>query len=144
MSSNEQTFVQLLKSNRQSVTQARLKVFSALLGQEPMSMHQLVGSVPTIDRASVYRIVELFEGLGIVQRLHTGWKYKLELSDTFADHHHHMTCTRCGNTTTMNEGELEQLMDRLAAHYDFTPTAHQIEIQGICKVCASLPTRARS
>lgn len=98
-------------------------------------MHTLVARVPHINRASVYRAVDLFERLGIVQRLNTGWKYKLELSDKFAEHHHHLTCSRCGRTVPMNEAELETVIERLAKTHNFTPTAHQIEIQGLCNTC---------
>ena len=120
-------------------------LFTALLGEEPMSMHDLVGKVSGVDRASVYRSVELFERLGIIQRLHTGWKYKLELSDKFSDHHHHLTCSRCGKTITMNEGELELIIRKIAAHHNFQPSSHQIEVQGLCAECrATQATRARS
>lgn len=99
-------------------------------------MHQLVERVPAADRASVYRAVDLFERLGVVQRLNTGWKYKLELTDKFAAHHHHLTCLQCGHTTPMNQTELEQVLEKLAASHGFTPTAHQIEIQGYCSNCS--------
>jgi Fur family ferric uptake transcriptional regulator len=140
MQSAVERFKVLLKSHGQSLTSARMAVFSALLGQEPLAMHDLVARVPDIDRASVYRAVALFERLGIVQRLNTGWKYKLELSDKFADHHHHMTCTQCGTTIAINENELEELLGRLAATYGFMPTGHQLEIQGLCRVCLSKRT----
>jgi Fur family ferric uptake transcriptional regulator len=110
-------------------------VFDALLGKEPLDMHTLVEKSAQVDRASVYRAVELFERLGVVQRLYSGWKYKLELSDKFAEHHHHLTCVRCGKTTPMNEHELEALITKLAATHGFTPSAHQIEIQGLCAQC---------
>jgi Fur family ferric uptake transcriptional regulator len=135
MSSAQERFRQLLKHNGQSVTTARMAVFEALVGQEPVTMHALVSRVPDNDRASVYRAIELFERLGVVQRLNTGWKYKLELSDKFAEHHHHLTCTNCSSTTAINEVELEQLLARLAESYSFTPTAHQLEIQGLCSDC---------
>jgi Fe2+ or Zn2+ uptake regulation protein len=135
MSSTRDAFKELLKANGQSVTKARLQVFEALLAQEPMAMHHLVARAGQVDRASVYRAVDLFERLGIVQRLNTGWKYKLELSDKFAEHHHHLTCADCGKTIAMNEGELESIITRLAAAHNFKPTAHQIEIQGLCADC---------
>src|SRR5688572_29390322 len=125
----------ILKSAGFSVTKARLGVFNALLGHEPLSMHDLVERAGNIDRASVYRAVELFEQLGVVQRLNIGWKYKLELTDKFAEHHHHLTCTHCGRTIAMNEDELEQLIARLASAHDFTPSSHQIEIQVVCADC---------
>lgn len=138
MSSPRDAFRALLKSNGYSITKARLSVFNALLGHEPLDMNALVSKTGQVDRASVYRAVELFERLGIVQRLHTGWKYKLELTDKFAEHHHHLTCVRCGKTTAMNERELEALIAKLAAAHHFTPSAHQIEIQGVCADCARL------
>lgn len=105
-------------------------------------MHELVGKVRGVDRASVYRAVELFERLGIVQRLNAGWKYKLELTDKFAEHHHHLTCINCGRTIAMTETELEDVISRLAANHGFSPTAHQIEIQGYCDMCAIPPAQA--
>jgi Fur family ferric uptake transcriptional regulator len=138
MSSAYDTFATLLKTSGYSLTAARKRVFTSLVGQEPISMHQLVEQADGIDRASVYRAVDLFERLGIVQRLHTGWKYKIELTDKFAAHHHHLTCTQCGKTTAMNERELETLIEALATHYGFAPTAHQIEIQGLCADCKAI------
>lgn len=135
MSSATENFTQLLKDNGQSVTAARLAVFAALLGSEPIPMHELVQRVGQIDRASVYRAVGLFERLGVAQRLNIGWKYKIELTDRFSDHHHHLTCTSCGKTIPMNEHELETLISKLAADHDFAPSAHQIEIQGLCQNC---------
>jgi len=135
VSSPKESFVQLLKAHCQSITTARQRVFEALVGQEPLSMHELVGRVNQVDRASVYRAITLFERLGIVQRLNTGWKYKIELTDRFNEHHHHLTCASCGKTITMNESELETLVSKLARQHGFTPTAHQIEIQGQCQNC---------
>ncbi|HET8669519.1 MAG TPA: Fur family transcriptional regulator [Candidatus Saccharimonadales bacterium] len=130
-----ETLTNLLKQHGYSVTQARIAVFNALLGQEPMSMSQLVKKAADIDRASVYRAVDLFERLGIIQRLNTGWKYKIELTDKFTEHHHHLTCIQCGQTTTINEQSLEHFIDQLACTHGFRPTAHQIEIQGVCAPC---------
>ncbi len=138
MSSARDDFIDILKNNQQSVTKARLSVFEALLGQEPLDMHTLVARVPKTDRASVYRAVELFERLDIVQRLHTGWKYKLELTDKFTAHHHHLTCINCGRTIPMNEAELERVIEDLAKAHHFRPTAHQIELQGYCHRCSAV------
>lgn len=140
----KEVFSQLLKENGQSITKARLAVFTALLGHEPMPMNELVKRVGHIDRASVYRAVSLFERLGVIQRLAVGWKYKIELTDHFAEHHHHLTCTNCGRTITMNETELEALISKLAAGHNFAPTAHQIEIQGLCSECSRPHERSQN
>jgi Fur family transcriptional regulator, ferric uptake regulator len=142
MSSAQETFKQLIKEAGYSVTAARSAVFGALLDQEPLRMQELAQRVPDVDRSSVYRAVELFEQLGIVQRLNTGWKYKIELTDKFAAHHHHLTCTVCGKTVAMKEGELETFIETLAHSHGFVPQAHQIEIQGLCAQCAAKESAA--
>jgi Fur family transcriptional regulator, ferric uptake regulator len=136
MTSARDKFRLLLKEQGYSVTRARVRVFDALTGQEPLSMHDLVARASDIDRASVYRTIDLFENLGLVQRLNTGWKYKIELSDTFTQHHHHLTCINCGKTVAMNEQELERFIEQLAREHGFKPSAHQIEIQGVCGGCS--------
>ena len=57
MTSNAEQFNALLKASGKSVTKARLAVFGALLSQEPLSMHALVGKVREVGRASVYRVL---------------------------------------------------------------------------------------
>lgn len=135
MSSLNDRFAAILRGHGQSVTKTRLHIFEQLVGQEPMSMAELVARCQRTDRASVYRSTALFEELGIVQRIHQGWKYKLELSDAFADHHHHLTCVTCGATTAINEDELELFIERMAQQYQFVPKTHQIEVQGTCAAC---------
>lgn len=138
MSSKKERFTAMLREHGYSITNARLAVFQAFLDNPaPMSMSVLTAATPHIDRASVYRTVELFEQLHIIQRIATGWKYKLELSDRFTDHHHHLTCNRCERIIKLNEGQLEQFIDDVARRANFRPTAHQIEIQGICQECAA-------
>lgn len=136
MSSEQDVFAALLKQNSQSRTKARQAVFDALAAADnPLSMGELVARVKDADRASVYRAVELFETLNIAQRIHTGWKYKIELSDRFTAHHHHLTCERCGKNVAMSEDDLEQFIKKVAARHGFSANAHQIEIQGICATC---------
>src|ERR1700709_2400788 len=88
---------ELLTAARTSSAVPRKIIFDLLLNQEPQSMQVLVhGAAGRVDRATIYRTVELFERLGIVHRLNIGWKYKIELSDVFTGHHHHLYCTNCG------------------------------------------------
>jgi Fur family ferric uptake transcriptional regulator len=140
MASPKEVFRNLLKAHGYSVTSARLVVFDVLIGREPMSMHDLVDEAKSIDRASVYRAVELFEQLSFAQRIYSGWKYKIELTDTFMGHHHHLTCIACGRTVPMSQQELEGFIDALAKQHGFTSTAHQIEIQGLCPTCQAKKT----
>jgi Fur family ferric uptake transcriptional regulator len=125
-----------LKASGYSLTQPRLIVLEYLLNREPVAVSSLTKALsPGIDRASVYRTITLFQTLGIIQRHTVGLKYRIELTDMFAEHHHHFTCVHCGTVTSMNEQALERFVDKLAQHYGFTPTEHQIEVQGYCKNC---------
>ncbi|HSX15398.1 MAG TPA: Fur family transcriptional regulator [Candidatus Saccharimonadales bacterium] len=132
-------FRQTLKSEGQSVTNARRSVFEALLHQEPLTVAELVARCVRIDRASVYRAIALFEELGIVQRLQTGWKYKVELAGAFHDHHHHATCLLCGHSAVLSEDvTIEDRLRNLARQVKFKLERHQIELQGYCAACQEL------
>lgn len=127
----------ILKQGGYSVTKQRLYVFGLLEGKEPMAMHELYAQAKDqLDRASLYRTVALFEALGIVQRVNIGWKYKIELSDRFAEHHHHLTCLKCHKVIPISEQELETFLNGLARSYRFQPLEHQVEVQGYCADCA--------
>lgn len=136
---------QALHTANQSLTHSRRLVFEALLDHEPQTMHDLIASCgPTIDRASIYRTITLFERLGIVQRLQIGWKYKLELSNNFQRHHHHLTCLQCSKIYPLAaDPELERRMHTVAKQLNFLPQDHQLEIRGICSTCQKQKRRAQ-
>ena len=127
----------ILKEKGHSLTKPRKKVFELLFGQEPQSMQVLVKRAEgQVDRATVYRTVELFEQLGIIHRLNIGWKYKVELSDIFAEHHHHFYCTNCGQTYKLAANSmLETMIDSMAGKNGFSPRSHQLEVFGLCPNC---------
>ena len=129
----------ILKDNSYSVTQARSLVFDLLWDHEPQTMHELdVRAKDRIDRASIYRTMNLFERLGLAQRVIVGWKYKLELSDVFTHHHHHISCLKCGKVLSIKEDEtIERLIKTFAEKYKITAERHQFEIQGHCEKCLS-------
>lgn len=131
-------YIETLKKAGYSNTAARQKVFEVLLGQEPQTMAEVASSLQnTIDRASLYRTIALFEQLGIVQRLQMGFKYKLELTDLFSDHHHHISCLGCGKIVALTEHEqIERMITVLAKRHGMTAEKHQLEIQGYCASCS--------
>lgn len=139
MTSSIELLSRTLKDNGYSVTKSRLTLFQALEHSEPLSMNYLVRAVsPSVNRASVYRVVALFEQLGVVQRLQFGWKYKLELSNDFQEHHHHLTCVHCGKLLAFKEPlKLQQILAEIASSNDFVMQQHQLELQGICQRCAT-------
>lgn len=136
----KQLFYQTLKQHNYSITQPRKIVFELLWLQEPQSMNQLVKrSKDKIDRASLYRAIDLFEKLELVKRIYIGWKYKIELNEQFSHHHHHLTCLECGKIISFEEGTgIEKVLRELAHSNNFEIKDHQLEIQGFCSSCKAL------
>jgi Fe2+ or Zn2+ uptake regulation protein len=127
---------QALKQHHLSFTKTRKQIYDVLSRNEPLSMPELLLTLPSMDKTTVYRNIELFERIGVVQRLQIGWKYKIELTNEFQDHHHHVTCLVCGQTTALPEDTLlEQRLHDLTAAQGFAPENHQIEVTGTCKNC---------
>jgi len=139
MSQMNQEIATILKNNGLSVTKQRLVVFELLEDREPITMYELYDLARgKLDRASLYRTISVFEELGIVRRINIGWKYKVELSDKFAEHHHHLSCLKCHKVIPISEQELERFISGLAMRYNFKPVEHQVEVQGYCRDCIPL------
>lgn len=133
-----ETLKSILKAGGNSLTKPRKVVFDLMLNQAPQSMQVLVQRAKDkVDRATVYRTIELFERLGIIRRLNIGWKYKIELTDAFSGHHHHMYCTNCGRVFDLPDNPmLETMIDTVAAKSGFAPRGHQLEVFGLCVNCS--------
>ncbi len=132
----EQLKAVLAKGNHH-LTQARLKTFELLVHPEPQSIREILSkNNGDIDRVTIYRNIDLFEKLGIVHRLYVGWKFKLELSDQFIPHHHHLSCLQCQKIIDI-EGEqsIDEFIKKVSAQFNFLPQQHHFEVSGYCHDC---------
>ena len=101
-------------------------------------MKQLIKNNPKVDRASVYRTIDLFEQLGIIHKINIGWKYKIELTDLFHNHHHHLHCNVCKIVIPLAEDTiLEERIALMASKSGFEIKNHQLEIVGTCASCST-------
>lgn len=129
-------FRKLLKAKGYFVTKPRLRLFAMLQQHNTLTIRELIARLPHQDQATVYRNIKVFEELGIISRLHLGWNSKLELSDAFEHHHHHITCTSCGKVWVLKEDPLvEEHIAKLSKKNGFRPMDHQLEIRGLCQSC---------
>jgi Fur family transcriptional regulator, ferric uptake regulator len=90
----------------------------------------------SVGRASVYRIVDELERLGLVAKLEVGQgiaRYEPHRPD--GDHHHHMVCARCGEVIPFADDELEATIDRVAERVTFEVDEHEIVLHGSCSDC---------
>jgi Fe2+ or Zn2+ uptake regulation protein len=130
-------FKQILSSNGYRLTYAREATFKLLISPEPQSVSQILAKASgKVDRVSVYRNIEVFEKLGIVHRIYVGWKYKIELSDEFIAHHHHLSCLECGKIIDIeDEKHINDFIYEVAERFGFEPRRHQFEVDGYCIDC---------
>lgn len=131
-------FQELLKKHGHSLTQPRLRVFEALQEtNEPITVVDLADQLLSVDKVSVYRTIDIFEKIGVVHRVWTGFKSKIELAEAFSSHHHHFTCLKCGRTIPLESAVLEQDLKGLELIYGFTLLQHSVELGGHCSDCAN-------
>lgn len=129
-------FKKLLKQEGYFVTAPRMRMFGLLQRHPALTLKELIRLTHKHDQVTVYRTVDLFERIGIINRLRLGWHTKIELSDLFQHHHHHVTCIRCGKIIDLEEdNDIENNIARLTKRLGFTPTDHQLEIRGYCQHC---------
>lgn len=131
-------FAELLKQHGYSVTTPRKVVFEVLYSYGLQTMSQLITRSKGIDRASTYRAIDILEKIGAVSRVPQGFKYKIELSEKFLPHHHHITCSNCGRQSDIELGTLEILLEKIAVDNEYTLQSHKVELQGICSECKLL------
>jgi Fur family transcriptional regulator, ferric uptake regulator len=137
----EENFKKALRKNNLFLTSDRIRLFQELKSLEsPCSIAQLVALTKgDLNTTTVYRNLEIFEEIGVVQRLYSGWKYKVELTDSYSPHHHHMICNKCQAVISFNEPEnIITALDEFAKSYSFKIESHSLELKGTCKSCCML------
>lgn len=128
-----------LRRSGYRVTQAR-RVLIEVLAQAPghMTAPELVEAVgmqaPGVGRASVYRNLELFTRVGLVQSSTLGGAAATYML-TPTKHHHHVVCIDCHKTVEFDECVLRELEARLGEQMGFQFEGHLVELYGRCPDC---------
>ena len=129
-------FKQLLHEKGVRLTQPRMVIFDVLNhADKPVAIQDIVKRSAGADRSSVYRTLELFETLGIIATMYTGWKKRYELSGAFKPHHHHLQCTRCGELVELDTPVIEKISRDIAKKQQYILTGHHFELSGVCPHC---------
>lgn len=127
---------QTLKQSGSSATKSRVAIFDSIRQHGPVGTGVLIKDVGKIaDRATVYRALELFEKLGIINRIWYGPEPLVELSEVFTPHHHHALCQNCGRAIDIVSSELESVLSALAKKSHFLALGHTVELTGYCERC---------
>ena len=90
-----------------------------------------------VSRASVYRILDQLERLGLVQRVETGQSMvRFERMHDHEEHHHHLVCDGCGLVTPFSDAGLEKAIRSLSERVPLSVSEHEIVLHGACPDCS--------
>jgi Fur family ferric uptake transcriptional regulator len=120
-------------------TRQRLRVLEEL-AREPhdATAQKLFGRLrdggERIGLATVYRTLRALADHGVVDVLaHSAEESCYRVCSD--EHHHHLVCTGCHRVVEIADCDLDDWLDRMAAAVGFVPTAHQVEVAGLCADC---------
>jgi Fur family ferric uptake transcriptional regulator len=90
-----------------------------------------------VARASIYRILDELERLGLVQRVQVGHDMtRYEPIRTGEGHHHHLVCEDCGAVTPFADAGLEDAIRKLSRRLPMRVAEHEIVLRGSCETCS--------
>ena len=93
-----------------------------------------------VGRATVFRALELFEELGMVERLDLpNGEHAYVVCEPA--HHHHVVCQRCGRGTEIEDCGMDAVAREILARTGYVVDSHRVELFGLCPECAALATR---
>ena len=126
----------------------RSAVLELIAGQEcVLSAREIADELRSGGRevgvATVYRTLELLEGLRLLQRLDVGGEYARyeQALPGVEHHHHHLVCDECGRVTPFEDAGLERAIVRLAGRLDYAVGDHDVILRGTCPQCARKAAR---
>jgi Fur family ferric uptake transcriptional regulator len=114
-----------------------------LLGRQPCALsaaeieEALGGGSRAVSRASVYRVIEELEQIGLLQRVEVGQgSVRFEPVRDGPGHHHHLVCERCGRLEPFSDPGLERAIRRASDRLPLRVSEHEIVLRGSCEACA--------
>jgi len=122
-------------------TPARLYILSFLeKAKGPIDVTQIMTFLKeqriSVDKVTVYRILDAFCDKGLVTRLELQegkFRYELNLSD-----HHHFICEECGEITEIPGCPVYELENDIAKKQKVVIKKHSLEFFGVCHHCQNV------
>lgn len=96
-----------------------------------------------IGRATIFRTLDLFAELGLVERLElpTGGHAYVACEPT---HHHHVICSRCSRTADVPDLGLAEIAREVGRRTGYRIETHRLDLFGLCPSCAATEAREAS
>ena len=133
-----QSVTRILRENGFKVTPQRLAVYEALSKaynhpNAEMLYSMLQPDYPTMSLATVYKAMDIFSELGLVQVLNVGedrYRYDAETVS-----HPHIRCVSCNRVDDVFDIGDEFLLDTVSAKSGYELTGRQLYFFGRCPEC---------
>ena len=134
-------YSELLKAGDLGVTRNRLRILEIIGNHNfPLSaaeIYKTLGHNHSINRVTVYRILDLLVAHGLVQRLSGGGRsfvYGLAPSD-YHPAHPHFYCKSCGHMECLKPQSLH--VDTKPMQHTFAGLIENVEVRvdGVCQTC---------
>jgi Fur family ferric uptake transcriptional regulator len=127
----------ILSANKIKLTKPRQEVFNVLnTSDKPLSIKEIIMLIKKAEKTSVYRTLDIFTKLNIVEIKYIGWKKSYELAEPFRQHHHHLVCVKCNSVVIIDQPKLEKVIKYIANDYGYIDVKHHVELTGTCKNCS--------
>ena len=89
--------------------------------------------VPGVNKSTIYRTLELLEGLGCVFKSESGGRFIYHHAEE--GHHHHLVCRSCGKSVDCDEDVLSPVSRKLRDKYGFQVDFKHMILIGFCRKC---------
>jgi Fur family ferric uptake transcriptional regulator len=97
---------------------------------------------PNIDRATVYRTIDLLKKLGLIDELDlmhlSGEKHYYEVKTR--REHIHLACFQCSRIEEFSSELFDRLKSQIAKQAGFDIRLARLEIGGLCRICRNQET----
>ena len=129
---------QILREKGLKVTPQRIAVYNMLMNtyEHPnaeMIYKTLEPTNPTMSLATVYKTLDFFKQLGLVQELNVG--EPSSRYDAVVQCHPHTVCKVCGKVEDLHMEQLTEVAKKLVPDLDFDVEMEQLILYGTCGEC---------
>jgi len=132
-----ETAIDRLKASGGRMTKKREVLLGALLTfDRPASAEEIRerAELTQSDLVTVYRNLETFENIGMLQRVPLENGTQLFELTAPNEHYHHLICRECHKTERLDLCVSKAVIGQAEAH-GYTQIAHLMEVYGVCGKC---------
>lgn len=135
--------LEVLRSNKMRITPARRLLLQFILDNKSrqLSMEEFQEFIDKqlagVDRSSIYRNIDVFQKLDIIQELNLptkGKRYQYVLDRKV---HHFYICKSCGKANRGNEELFKKIESALKDVHGFSKANLSVVFYGLCSKCGS-------